>query len=370
MFKLLCKKRTTPKDVDMFVIIECSCVIIFFLYIFTVLGVMTSRIIKRSSTLSESLLIGFFAYFLLFQCVALPMVLLKQSVSLLCAIWVGMLIAMVVGSCVFLIKSRLEYVSYVSIRKKKKGDIKCYFVVIAVVIIFSYLVIIQDYWEWDTAFYIGTINTSVKTNTMYLINGESGKPETLLPFRYALSCFYMNSAVFCRITGIEVVYFQKYVIAILCVVLSFIVVYAIGKILFHNNMKNVALFVILFAAINLILGTEYTTSQFLILRAYEAKAFCANVVMPTIFWLLMLLYNDLDHQGNWRLLFLVMLASVPVSMSSILLAPALIGIVILAQIIVDRNWKYLRMTLICMAPNIIYLIVYLLYTLKIFVIKV
>ena len=199
---------------------------------------------------------------------------------------------------------------------------------------------------------------------MYLINGESGKPEKVLSFRYALSCFYMNSAVFCKITGIEVVYFQKYVIAILCVVLSFIVVYAIGKIIFHHNMKSVALFVIMFAVINLIFGTEYTTSQFLLLRAYEAKAFCANVVMPTIFWLLMLLYHDLDHLGNWRLLFLVMLSSVPVSMSSILLAPALIGIVILAQIIVDKNWKYLKRTLICMAPNMVYLIVYLLYTLK------
>ena len=354
----------------MFVIIECSCVIIFFLYIFTVLGVMTSRIIKRNSTLSESLLIGFFAYFFMFQCVTLPMILLKQSVTLLCVVWVLVLITMVVCSCVFLIKSRLEYVSYVSLRQKKKGNIKCYLVVIAVVVIFSYLVIIQDYWEWDTAFYIGTINTSVKTDTMYLLNGESGKPEKVLSFRYALSCFYMNSAVFCKITGIEVVYFQKYVIAILCVVLSFIVVYAIGKIIFHHNMKSVALFVIMFAVINLIFGTEYTTSQFLLLRAYEAKAFCANVVMPTIFWLLMLLYHDLDHLGNWRLLFLVMLSSVPVSMSSILLAPALIGIVILAQIIVDKNWKYLKRTLICMAPNMVYLIVYLLYTLKIFVIKV
>lgn len=354
----------------MFVIIECSCVIIFFLYMFTTLGIITSRVIKRNSTLSESLLIGFFVYFLLFQCVALPLILLKQSVSLLCVIWVGILVIMVVGSCIFLIKSRMEYLSYMSIRKKEKGSIKCYVVVVAVVIIFSYLVMIQDYWEWDTAFYIGTINTSVKTDTMYQINGESGKPETVLPFRYALSCFYMNSAVFCKITGIEVVYFQKYVIAVLCVILCFIVVYAIGKLIFHNNMNNVALFVILFAVINVVFGTEYTTSQFLILRAYEAKAFCANVVMPTIFWLLILLFHDLDNQANWKLLFLVMLASVPVSMSSILLAPALVGIVILAQIIVDKNWKYLRKTLICMAPNMFYLIVYLLYTLKIFVIKV
>lgn len=354
----------------MYNIIECGCVIIFFIYIFTVLGMMASRIIRRNSTLSESLLIGFFTYYLLFQAVALPMVLLKQSVSLLCGVWVGVLIAIVAASCVFLIRSRLEYLSYVSIREKNMGNIKCYLVVIAVVIIFSYLVIIQDYWEWDTAFYIGTINTSVKTDTMYLINGESGKPEKVIPFRYALSCFYMNSAVFCRITGIEVVYFQKYVIAILCVILSFIVVYAIGKIIFHNNMKNVALFVIFFAAINLIFGTEYTTSQFLILRAYEAKAFCANVVLPTIFWILMLLNNNLDKEENWRLLFLVMLSSVPVSMSSILLAPALIGIVLLAQAIVDKNGKYLKKTFICMIPNIVYLIVYFLYTLKIFVIKV
>ncbi len=317
----------------------------------------------------ENLVLGFFIYFALFQLFALPLILLKQHLTLLMVLWLAVVaIVLILGFIVLYKEMKGE-------RRKKKNLIKsrqimCYLAMAVLVLFFCYFTAIQNYWGWDTAFYIGTISTTVDTDTMYLINGESGAAEKVLPLRYALSGFYMNSAVFCKITGITAVYFQKYVMGTLCVLLYFSILYLVGQALFEKSITKTAGFLWAAGILNLFFVSEYTTSQFLILRAYEAKAYCANVIIPAIFWLLLLLHKDLQNKGNWKALFLVMLASVPVSMSAIFIAPAMVGIAVLGESIVNKNLKIFINGMVCILPNAVYLVMYLLYTLDVWVIKV
>lgn len=343
--------------------------ILIFLVVFTAFGYLGSYLMKRKSSFVESLLLGVFFYFALFQVFALPLILLKQHLTLLTGMWLAVVTSILVLAFIVLYKTvrkqeRLKW----SLPNKK--SIVCYLAMAGVVLFFCYFTAIQNYWGWDTAFYIGTISTTVDTDTMYLINGENGRPETTLPLRYALSGFYMNSAVFCKLTGIAVVSFQKYVMGTLDVILYFAIVYLVGQALFRSATTKVTGFLWTAGLVNLFFVSEYTTSQFLILRAYEAKSYCANVVIPTIFWLLLLLHKDMENRANWKMLFVVMLASVPISMSAILIAPAMLGITVLGESIVNKNGRVLLRGIVCMIPNIVYLVMYLLYTLDIFVIKV
>lgn len=357
------------KGKDMIEFLKCIFMIVIFLVLFTFFGFFGSHLMKRKSSLMENLVLGFFTYFTLFQLFALPLILLKQHLTLLTALWLAVVAIVMIFGFVVLYKERITE------RGQERNIIKvrqmlCYFAMAVLVLFFCYFTAIQNYWGWDTAFYIGTVSTTVDTDTMYLINGESGVPENVLPLRYALSGFYMNSAVFCKITGITAVYFQKYVMGTLCVLLYFSVLYLVGQALFQKCVVKTAGFLWAAGILNLFFVSEYTTSQFLILRAYEAKAYCANVVVPAIFWLLLLLHKDLQDKGNWRALFLVMLASVPVSMSAILIAPAMVLIAVLGESIVNRSRKIFTFGVLCILPNAVYLVVYLLYTLDIWVIKV
>lgn len=349
--------------------LKCIFMIAIFLAMFSVFGFWESHLVRRKSTLMENLVLGFFVYFSLFQCLSFPLILLKQHLSLLTGLWMAVISIVLFASFVILykeIKGKKKHEK----RRIEKKQLLCYSAMAVVVLFFCYFTAIQNYWGWDTAFYIGTVSTTVDTDTMYLINGESGMAEKVLPLRYAMSCFYMNSAVFCRITGISAVSFQKYVMGTLCVLLYFSMLYLVGQALFQKNIVKTAGFLWTAGILNLFFVSEYTTSQFLIFRAYEAKAYCANVVVPAIFWLLLLLHDDLQDKGNWRALFIVILASVPVSMSAILIAPAMVGIAVAAESIVNKSYKVLIRGIICMLPNVVYLVLYLLYTLDIFAIKV
>lgn len=349
--------------------LKCIGMIAVFLVLFTVFGVVGSRMIKRKNTWIENLVLGFFLYFSFFQILAFPLILLKQHLSLLTWLWL-VTIAIVFIIALLILYKEIRGKQTKEHKRIEKSNVACWCVMAVIVAFFCYFTAIGNYWGWDTAFYIGTVSTTVDTDTMYLINGESGIMETTLPLRYAMSCFYMNSAVFCKITGITAVYFQKYVMGTLCVILYFCVLYLIGQALFEKNMMKTTGFLVGAAILNLFFVSEYTTSQFLLLRAYEAKAYCANVVLPVIFWLLFLLHKDLENKENWRALFLTVLASVPISMSAILIAPAMVGIFVAAESIVHRSYKVLFRGILCMLPNVVYLVVYLLYTLDIFVIKV
>lgn len=348
---------------------KCIVMIVIFLVLFTFFGFFGSHLMKRKSSLVENLVLGFFTYFALFQMFALPLILLKQHLTLLMVLWLAVSAIVLILGVAVLYKERKKE------RRQERIIIKstqviCYLAMAVLVLFFCYFTAIQNYWGWDTAFYIGTVSTTVDTDTMYLINGESGVAENVLPLRYALSGFYMNSAVFCKLTGITAVYFQKYVMGTLCVLLYFSVLYLVGQALFQKCIMKTAGFLWAAGILNLFFVSEYTTSQFLLLRAYEAKAYCANVVVPAIFWLLLLLHKDLQNKGNWKALFIVMAASVPVSMSAILIAPAMTGIAVLGESIVNKSRKIFAYGVLCILPNAVYLVVYLLYTLDIWVIKV
>ncbi len=217
---------------------------------------------------------------------------------------------------------------------------------------------------WDFAYYIGNMTTSVATDTMYVYDGSSGLMRGHLELRYALSSFYMNTAWISQITGISALVLQKYVAGILCVLLTNAVVYSFAMEVFHQDLKKTAVLVTITIVLTIFWDVYDTAAQFLLLRNYEAKAYCANVVLPMTGYLLYRLWKNSRAIQNWAELFLVAFASVAVSMSSLVLVPALIGIMLLAQLFVERQWDgaLVLKGIVCMMPNVCYLVVYLAFT--------
>ena len=336
----------------------------------------------------EMVCIGFFFYFAVFQVIAEIMILTGQKLHLLGRVWLVLLILLVGVAAVVVGKDGKQRHAAVLIggdgrqdraavdgrdgrqnraagfsgggREDLFGRLLLALMVAAVLCECATAVLMQRKIGWDFAYYIGNMTTSVATDTMYVYDGSSGLLRSHLELRYALSSFYMNTAWISQLTGISALVLQKYVTGVLCVLLTNAVVYSFAMEAFRGDRKKTAVLVTASIVLTIFWDVYDTTAQFLLLRGYEAKAYCANVVLPMVCFLLYCLWKNSKDRRRWAELFLVAFASVAVSMSSLVLVPAMIVLMMLAHLLVERqlNMTVLWRVAVCVMPNVCYLVVY------------
>ncbi len=324
-------------------------------------GIGIQRIFRLKMSACETEIFGFFVYFGLFQAAALPLILLQRPFHELVWLWLAVL---GVINLFVLFTSGKKLAGF--LRSILAGIWRMKGILLAAVILLVLFVCwfqaTQQYMGWDTTDYIGTVNTTVYTDTMYVYEGNSGVMAKVLNLRYALSAFYMHSAFLCSLTSVGGIMVQKYVLGTVCILMHGLILFAMGKRLFLGQEKKALFMTGLVFVMHLGFQTMYSTSDFLMIRAYEAKGFCANVVLPAMFLAILCLWEEQDKREHWALLSAVSFASVPVSMSSLVIAPALMVIGMLAQWLSRRSFKVLWRCFLCALPNGIYLIIYFLYS--------
>lgn len=348
-------------------VIVCVCILLLSILVYDILGKAFCIKCRFRPVGPEVVCIGFFLYFAVFQVIAEIMILTKQRLHVLGRTWLGILVVLVAAAAVIVLQDakrnragRGAAASVVRIRPVKGVRLLLTLMGAAVLCECASAVLMQRNIGWDFAYYIGNMTTSVATDTMYLYDGSSGLMRSHLELRYALSSFYMNTAWISQMTGISALVMQKYVMGVLCVLLTNAVVYSFAMEAFQRDLKKTAVLVTVTVVLTIFWDVYDTAGQFLMLRNYEAKAYCANVVMPMACYLLYRIWKDSKDKRSWGELFLVAFASVAVSMSSVVLVPVLIGIMVLAHLLVERRWDAaaVRYGVLCLMPNVCYLLVY------------
>lgn len=329
----------------------------------------------------EIVCIGFFFYFAVFQVIAEIMILTRQRLHLLGMVWMALLVLLLAAAAVIVWRDGKQgHAAMDSLQDGRQGHaamdswqhgtyrpaavvtgrLLLALMTAAVLCECATAVLMQRKIGWDFAYYIGNMTTSVATDTMYVYDGSSGLMRSHLELRYALSSFYMNTAWISQLTGISALVLQKYVTGVLCVLLTNAVVYSFAREVFRGDRTKTAVLVTVSVILTIFWDVYDTTAQFLLLRGYEAKAYCANVVLPMVCFLLYCIWKHSTDRRRWAQLFLVAFASVAVSMSSLVLVPAMIFLMLLAHLIVERRWDggAVRRAILCMMPNVCYLVVY------------
>lgn len=348
-------------------LIQCVGIVFLGFCAFFIFGTIANFILKWNLDFPKTILMGFFCYFGIFQIVAQPLIFTKQPLKTLTTTWVIVIGILFVLFAIVGIKQRIYQLFSLNKMKKVGWSEMVAWLGSGLLAIFAAL---QQYIGWDTAFYIGTVNLSLYSNSMHILDGYTGVASKYLNLRYSISSFYMNSAVMCQVFGLPAAIVQRYVVGIIGVIMACLAVYIIGKEVWKDNKKKATFFLICWIGLNLFFKSMYTTSEFLILRSYEAKAFCANIVVLGVFYCLVRLWRDMDNKKEWQKLFVVVFASVPISASAMFLVPALIGITVLAWAIVHRKLNVIWYGVLCTLPNICYAIIYLLYDKGYLLIKV
>lgn len=352
----------------------CIVILMLNLGVYWLLGKAACIKCRLHPVLAEVVCIGFFAYFALFQIVAEIMIFTKQKLHVLGYVWLALLIV-VLAVCAWIVKKgRVPQTAVYSPSVRPSRATRMLLALMAAAIVCECVtaVLLQRNIGWDFAYYIGNMTTSVATDTMYLYDGNSGLIRETMELRYALSSFYMNTAWMSQITGISALLLQKYVMGVLCVLLANAVVYSFAMEVFQRDRKKSSVLVTLTILLTLFWDVYDTSGQFLMLRGYEAKAYCANVVLPMAFYLLYRIWKKDYDLRNWAELFLISCASVAISMSSLVIVPVMTAIMLLAHMVVEkrRDMGFIRKAIYCLLPNVCYMLVYFCYEMEWLVVEV
>ena len=94
------------------------------------------------------------------------------------------------------------------------------------------------------------------------------------------------------------------------------------------------------------------------IRSYEAKACCANIVLPAILLIIIRIFKHPEWKGKWWILLPVNIAAVAISSSCLLLVPFLEGLMMLSYLITTKKFKEIGQMFLCLLPCICYLGLY------------
>lgn len=211
----------------------------------------------------------------------------------------------------------------------------------------------------DDAYYIGTANSSLSTDTLFVVEPDTGFPSSALPLRYAFSALMIFWAYLSKITGIHPLIITHSIIPIIFISVSYILWWEVGKYLFRDHEKR-WIFFLFINLLNIFGNTSvYTQASFLLFRIWQGKALLPNVILPALLLTFLGIYNHPTERSRWFLILAAVIAacccsSMAVPLGAIVTAS---GSCVLAMKCGD--WKMLIRGFVCCLPCILIGVVYL-----------
>lgn len=225
------------------------------------------------------------------------------------------------------------------------------------------LAVVMVYNDGDDAYYVAISTAAQESGKMYQKLPYTGM-STELDVRHGLAPFPIWIAWLSQMTGIATVAVAKTLLPVALISMTYGVFYLIGSRGLSQG-KNLPLFLIC-TEVLVLFGdySFYTVENFMIARSRQGKAALGSILIPMIFFLLLLLFRRLQEKqkitvGFWILLTAVMTSCCLASTMGALLACMLVGVSGICGAIAYQNRKILLPLATCCVPCIIYAGMYL-----------
>ena len=225
------------------------------------------------------------------------------------------------------------------------------------------LAVVMVYNDGDDAYYVAISTAAQESGKMYQKLPYTGM-STELDVRHGLAPFPIWIAWLSQMTGIATVAVAKTLLPVALISMTYGVFYLIGSRGLSQG-KNLPLFLIC-TEVLVLFGdySFYTVENFMIARSRQGKAALGSILIPMIFFLLLLLFRRLQEKqkitvGFWILLTAVMTSCCLASTMGALLACMLMGVAGICGAIAYKNRKILPPLAACCVPCIIYAGMYL-----------
>lgn len=329
------------------------------LIIYYLFGTLVLRRKNKLTNEGLSLIVGFFAYHILFFIVLFPFMIKYRPLSWFIRVWLPVLLIILVISAVLnrqnirtLFGNGLAFV-----KEHRTASI-----VISAVILIQIIIVISTYnFTLDAAYYVSNVTTTLQTDMINVYDPFTGSWLDHYEVRYLFATYSINDAFMCRILSIPALIQTKLTMSGVVIIMVNILYIMIAKSLFKDDYKGVSIMMVMMFIVNVMFYTIFTSSLFLLTRTYEGKTIIGNLSILTIFYIFMLMINDDAVEYPWLSMFIISLGSVTISSSGNMLIPAELSILFIPYMIVKKTIKPVFKYLACLIPGVAMVLVYILY---------
>jgi len=238
-----------------------------------------------------------------FQMLSLPLILKEKPFSLLVALFgLFMLVMTIIAICRWGSRLRKNCCCrenaglLCKIRSFQIKEMLGWLFFILLLILQLVLTAFAAYEEGDDAFYVATSTITDHSNTMYRILPYTGL-TTGLDARHGLAPFPVWVAFLARVSGMHAATVSHIALPMVLIIMAYAIYYLIARQLFETETKKIPMFLIL-AELLVIFGgySVFSAENFLLVRASQGKAVIANIILPFLLYLMLLLLNDLKKE--------------------------------------------------------------------------
>lgn len=287
-----------------------------------------------------------------FLAICVPMILLEQSLTLVCNVF-HVFQALLIVMVVFIEKpwkqrgslKRCIHEKYKGIRNNKAQTV--WWLVFWLLLCLQWvLTIVLAYDEGDDAFYFATATAAEKSDAMYQVVPYTGA-YTGLDARHGLAPFPIWIAYLARISGIP----SQVVAQILLPLALMGMTYGIFSLMAHSlcrdTKESIPFFMVLVEILFMFGGYSlFTAENFLLVRASQGKAVIACIIIPFLLYLLMMLTEQIQNREKfswlqWGLMTLTATAACLCSTLGTILTCMMLGIAGMCISVSYRNGKVL-----------------------------
>lgn len=335
-----------------------------------VVGSVFSGVDKQTKKLPAMWINGQILLWTGFYIITVPLVLAEVSFSKVVLLFTGYMSMLVLAAIVlFVFRKKGERISPVTEIVPQNGKKKSYILwAFFGVVLFAQLLasVVLAYADGDDAFYVATATITESSDTMYRILPYTGG-TTGLSARYSLAPFPIWIAYLARVTGIRPVMVSHVFMPLFSITMTYGVFYLLGSRLFKKQKERIPLFLI-FVEMLVLFGdySMYTPERFLIARSRQGKATLSAIIIPFLFYLLLLLVERMEAKRRmtvayWGLLGCGLICACLCSPLGAVLACVLTGVTGVCAAVCYRKWKILLPLALCCVPCVAVFLLYLKY---------
>lgn len=305
----------------------------------------------------KAFLYGYLLLFALFEVVAIPLTFLHVRFHVLVWGFAGVSLFLAVTG---LIRRRREIRNSVIRIPAMRNQDWTMLAALAVIAMQICITVLGWHSDADDAFYVGTANTTVETDSIFEIDAYTGEPYEEFPSRYVLAPFPIWTAFISRMIRMHPATTAHTVLPLVLIPLAYVVYSLLGKQFFGEDRKKRGVFLLAMGVIMMSSWySVYTQGTFLLVRIWQGKAVLTSVLLPAVFYLCCRLLVKKETDRDWIPLLLAMVAGFMVSTMGVMLPVLMVAIFAFLFGLLKKNWGSLvRSVLVCL-PNLLFAVLYL-----------
>ena len=326
-------------------------------------GTLITPYIKRENakTLTFSYFMGLIAEIALMQLISVSMTLGKMPFSLLYKSYSVLIVLLVIAAVLLRRRYICEIVKEAWMRIRY-ADWKWWIVIVLIFIPIIVLAFYTPHIYGDDTTYITMVNDILSSDTLYLIDVNTGESVAWILSKYSLSSYWTWIAYLSKVCGIHPLILCKTILMFVFIPMSYAVYGLFAGYLFYNNERRMIVFLGLLNLIQIFGGfSGYTTTYRVYTWVWQSKAFLAIIVLPFLFYYCNMIFERKTTLYELVILFVLIIATSSTTLTGTGLAVAMVLVLALIYAVKNRHFKLLIGAFLSCSPAFVFMLLYLEY---------